>query len=426
MGATLVHKIYENKMRCNIEVRLFLTQDTPMTKRNSIPPMKEEVSAWRRELHQNPGLKYEEHFASAFVAKKLTEWGIPFKSGIGKTGIVGIIEGRKNTSGKTVGLRGDMDALPIVETSGQPWASKVEGVMHACGHDGHTANLLGAAKYLNETRNFDGRVLVIFQPAEEGGRGAFAMIEDGLFKGDLKCDAVYGLHNWPTVPFGKAEIKAGPMLAAVDEFTIKINGVGGHAAYPARCIDPIVIGSTLVTTLQGIVSRMVPPQEMAVLSVTNFKAGTGAFNVIPHEAEITGTVRTFNNTIRDMMEARIKTMTDEICKSYGATSSVHYDRNIDPTINDADHAQFAADCMGRIIGTENVNTNMQPTLGGEDFGGMLAVVPGAYIFVGQGLPDKNSPHSRGLHNPNYDFNDDILPIGIDYFAELVETSLPLK
>lgn len=388
--------------------------------------MLEEVAGWRRELHQNPGLMYEEHFSKAFVEKKLTEWGIPFKSGLGKTGIVGIIEGRKNISGKTIGLRGDMDALPIVETSGQPWASKVQGVMHACGHDGHTANLLGAAKYLNETRNFDGRVLVIFQPAEEGGRGAFAMIEDGLFSNDLKCDAVYGLHNWPQIPFGKAGIKPGPLMAAVDNFKITINGVGGHAAYPARCVDPIVIGSAVVNALQTLISRMTPAQDMAVLSITNFKSGTGASNVIPHVAELSGTVRTFSNKVRDMLEAKLKSMPAEICASYGAKADIEYHREIDATINNPEHTKIAADCMGRILGVENVDTNIEPTLGGEDFGGMLAKVPGAYIFVGQGVADANSPHNRGLHNPNYDFNDDILPIGIDYFAELVESQMPLK
>ena len=238
-----------------------------MTKRNSIPPMKEEVAGWRRELHQNPGLKYEEDFASDFIAARLAEWGIPFKRGLGKTGIVGIIEGKKNASDKTIGLRADMDALPITETSGQPWSSKIPGKMHACGHDGHTSTLLGTAKYLNETKNFDGRVLLIFQPAEEGGRGAFAMMRDGLFKDDLKCDTVYAMHNWPTLPLGTAGIRSGPMMAAVDIFTIQIAGVGGHAAYPARCVDPIVIGATLVNALQGVVARMVPPQELSLIHI---------------------------------------------------------------------------------------------------------------------------------------------------------------
>lgn len=397
-----------------------------MTKRNSIPPMQTEVAAWRRDIHQNPGLMYEEHFSSDLVASKLTEWGVPFKRGLGKTGIVGIIEGRKNTSGKTIGLRADMDALPIVEASGQSWSSKVPGVMHACGHDGHTAILLGTAKYLAETRNFDGRVLLIFQPAEEGGRGAFAMMRDGLFKDDLKCDAVYGLHNWPSMPLGTAGIRPGPVMAAVDQFDIKIAGVGGHAAYPAKCIDPIVVGATLVTALQGIVARMVAPQDMAVLSITNFKAGTGAYNVIPDDAEITGTVRTFSPEVRDAIESRMKTMTSDICAAYGAKVSFEYNREIDATINNPEHTDICIEAMGKIIGRENVNTNIQPSLGGEDFGGMLMQVPGAYIHIGQGVADKNSPHNKGLHNAGYDFNDDALPIAMDYFAELVESGLPLK
>lgn len=388
--------------------------------------MKDEVAGWRHALHENPAIMYEEVFASDLVASKLTEWGIPFKRGLGKTGIVAIVEGQKNTSGKTIGLRADMDALPLTETSGQPWASKIPGRMHACGHDGHTAMLLGAAKYLNETKNFDGRVLLIFQPAEEGGRGAFAMMRDGLFKDDLKCDAVYGLHNWPTMPLGTAGIKSGPVMAAVDHFDIEIAGVGGHAAYPSKCIDPIVIGATIVSTLQTLVSRFVAPQDMAVLSITNFNAGTGAYNVIPDASKISGTVRSFKPEVRDMMESKIKAMASDICAAYGAKVSVHYDREIDATINNPEHTQICIEAMGRIIGLENVNTNIQPSLGGEDFGGMLMQVPGAYIHLGQGTANPDSPHNRGLHNPNYDFNDDIIPVAMDYFAELVESGLPLK
>jgi hippurate hydrolase len=388
--------------------------------------MKDEVAGWRHALHENPAIMYEEVFASDLVAGKLTEWGIPFKRGLGKTGIVAIIEGQKNTSGKTIGLRADMDALPLTETSGQPWASKIPGRMHACGHDGHTAMLLGTAKYLNETKNFDGRVLLIFQPAEEGGRGAFAMMRDGLFKDDLKCDFVYGLHNWPTLPLGTAGIKSGPVMAAVDHFDIEIAGVGGHAAYPSKCIDPIVIGATIVSTLQTLVSRFVAPQDMAVLSVTNFNAGTGAYNVIPDASKISGTVRSFKPEVRDLMESKIKAMATNICAAYGAKVSVHYDREIDATINNPEHTQICIEAMGRIIGLENVNTNIQPSLGGEDFGGMLMQVPGAYIHLGQGTANPDSPHNRGLHNPNYDFNDDIIPVGMDYFAELVESGLPLK
>ena len=388
--------------------------------------MKDEVAAWRHDLHQNPGIMYEEHYASDLVAHKLGEWGIPFKRGLGKTGIVGIIEGRQNTSNRTVGLRADMDALPINETSGQPWASQVPGRMHACGHDGHTSILLGTAKYLNETKNFDGRVLLIFQPAEEGGRGAFAMMRDGLFKDDLTCDAVYGLHNWPQLPLGRAGTRVGALMAAVDTFRIEIVGHGGHAAYPAQCVDPIVVGAQIVNALQTIVARMVAPQDMAVLSITNFNAGTGAFNVIPDQAVITGTVRSFDPDVRDTMESRLKTITTEICNAYGAKVSVHYEREIDATINHAEQTAIAITALRRILGAENVETDMRPSLGGEDFGGMMMQVPGAYVHIGQGMADKKSPHNRSLHNPGYDFNDEVLPIAMDYFAEIVETELPLK
>ncbi|MBU6234430.1 MAG: amidohydrolase [Alphaproteobacteria bacterium] len=397
-----------------------------MTKRNSIPPMKEEFAAYRRELHQNPGLMYEEHFSKEMVEKKLSEWGIPFRAGLGKTGIVAIIEGQKNTSGKTIGIRADMDALPIEEASNQPWASKTKGLMHACGHDGHTATLLGVAKYLKETRNFNGRAILIFQPAEEGGRGAFAMMKDGLFEGDLKCDAVYAYHNWPYQPIGTAGIRSGAIMASVDNFDIAITGRSGHAAYPHNCIDPVMIGASLVTQLQSIVARNVPPQECAVLSVTNFNAGTGAYNIIPDTAKITGTVRTLSPATRDLVEARMKTICEEVGKTHNAKIDFHYDREIDPTINDARHTDIIADAAARVLGNENVYRDIEPSMGGEDFGGMLAKVPGAYIRIGQGVPGKDSPHNRGLHNSGFDFNDDILPIAIDVFVEVIESQLPLE
>lgn len=385
-----------------------------------------EFAAYRRELHQNPGLMYEEHYSKAMVEKKLTEWGISFKSGLGKTGIVAIIEGQKNTSGKTIGLRADMDALPIKEASGQPWVSKIDGKMHACGHDGHTATLLGVAKYLNETKNFDGRTLLIFQPAEEGGRGAFAMMKDGLFKGDLKCDAVYAYHNWPYMPIGTAGIRPGAIMASVDNFEVIVTGRSGHAAYPHTCIDPVMIGASLVMQLQTIVSRNVPPQECAVISVTNFNAGTGAYNIIPDAAKITGTVRTLSPATRDLVEARLKEVCKNVGVTYGTEIQVTYDREIDPTINDPKHTTIFADAAARVLGNENVYREIEPSMGGEDFGGMLVEVPGAYIRIGQAVSAKDSPHNKSLHNSGFDFNDDILPIAIDVFAEVVESSLPLK
>lgn len=397
-----------------------------MTKRNSIAQMAETMSAWRRELHTNPGLAFEETYSAKFVEDKLKEWGIPYKSGIATTGIVATIEGRESNSGKAIGLRGDMDALPIFEKSGQPWASKNEGVMHACGHDGHTAILLGAAKYLSETRNFNGKVHLVFQPAEEGAHGADTMIEEGALR-DFPVNAMYGLHNWPFLPVGKAELRAGPLLAAVDEFEITISGEGGHGAYPQSTKDPIPAGAAIVSALQTIVSRNIAAVEPVVVSVTNFNAGTGATNVIPDSAMLTGTVRTFSKDAQAFVEKRMA----EICKSVGEGYGVkaeltRYFHNTKATINSAEEAEFAAKTLVNLLGAENVNPNCDLCLGGEDFGAFLYEVPGAYIFLGQGTPDKKSPHNQTLHSPFYDFNDEILPIAVDYFAELVETAMPVK
>ncbi len=393
---------------------------------NSIAALKDEAAAWRRELHQNPQTSYEEEFASSFVKKKLAEWGIPFKDGIAVTGVVATIEGQKTDSGRTIGLRADMDALDITEKSGLPHASKNQGKMHACGHDGHTATLLAAAKYLSENRNFNGTVHLIFQPAEEGGRGAHKMMEEGLFK-EFPCDAVYGLHNWPGLPVGKVATRSGPIMASVDEFVIDITGEGGHAAMPHSTIDPVVVASHLVIALQAIVSRNVDPVETAVLSVTNVNVGTGAFNIIADTARLTGTVRTFNNEVRKMISQRIEETMNHICKAYGATGKLDYDFNIDATINSADGVDMAAKAISEVVGENNVDVNYPPSMGGEDFGAYLTEKPGAFIFVGQAVEgEKDSPHNRGLHSPYYDFNDDILPIGASFFAKVVEKSMPLE
>ncbi len=396
-----------------------------MTKRNSIARMTEEMTAWRRELHQNPGLAYEETYAASFVEKKLTEWGVSFKKGVATTGIVATIEGRENTSAKAIGLRGDMDALPINEKSGQPWASQKSGTMHACGHDGHTTILLAAAKYLSETRNFNGKVHLVFQPAEEGAHGADTMISEGLFR-DFPCDAMYGLHNWPFLPVGKAELRAGPLLAAVDEFDITITGEGGHGAYPQSTKDPIPAGAALVSALQTIVSRNIAAVEPVVVSVTNFNAGTGATNVIPDTATLSGTVRTFSVKAQDFVEQRIRDICDNLGAAYGVKAEMtRYFRNTKATINTPKESDFAAQTLVNLLGADNVNADCDLCLGGEDFGAFLYEVPGAYIFLGQGTPDKKSPHNQTLHSPFYDFNDEILPIAVDYFAELVETAMPV-
>jgi hippurate hydrolase len=392
---------------------------------NSIASTNDESTAWRQELHQNPQTCYEETFASEFIQKKLTEWGIPFEAGMATTGVVATIEGQKCDSGKAIALRADIDALDIVEKSGVDHASKIEGKMHACGHDGHTATLLSAARYLSENRNFNGKVHLIFQPAEEGGRGAHTMMDEGLFT-KFPCDAVYGLHNWPYLSVGKVQMRTGPLLASVDEFEIEITGVGGHAAMPHMTTDPSVIAAQLVMALQTVVSRNVDPVETAVLSITNMHVGTGAFNIIAEKAALSGTVRTFNNDIRHKIKDRIETITANICQAFGATFKINYDFNTDATINSADGVAIAAEIFGEIVGASNVDVDCPPCMGGEDFGAYLKEKPGAFIFVGQKVEDnEKSPHNHGLHSPFYDFNDEIIPIGASFFARIAEKSMPL-
>ncbi len=394
-----------------------------MTLSNSIAAMKDEIAAYRRELHQNPQTSYEETFASDLVMRKLTEWGIPFKSGIAVTGIVATIEGQKNDSGKTIGLRADMDALNMVEESGQPWASKTNGKMHGCGHDGHTAMLLGAAKYLSETRNFDGKVYLIFQPAEEGGAGAIKMIEEGLFK-QFPADKVFGLHNWPMMPKGKIGMRPGPIMASADHFEIIVKGKGGHAAMPQFGVDPIIAASYIVTALQTIVSRNIDPVDQGVVTVSNYNGGTGADNVIPDTVRLLGTVRAFKPATRDFIERRIGEISNHIAAAFGAQAEYNYTRGYDPTINSAAETQMCADIARRLFGEQHVMADVDPCMGAEDFGAMLVEKPGCYIWMGQGTGNPESPHDHGLHNAAYDFNDDIIPMGVEYWAELVETALP--
>jgi amidohydrolase len=391
---------------------------------NRLAAFKDEFAAIRRELHQNPQTKYEETFAHETVVKTLTALGIPFKTGYGKTGIVATIEGQKTDSGKTLALRADMDALDIIEKSGQPWASKTPGKMHGCGHDGHTSILLATAKYLQETRNFNGKVHLVFQPAEEGGRGANAMMDDGLFR-DFQVDQIYGLHNWPYLPLGKIQVKSGPLLANVDEFNIIITGKGGHAAVPQNTIDPLIIGAQLVTALQTIASRNADPIDPIVVSVTNFNAGSGAFNVIGDTAKLNGTVRSFSDANRNLAEKRMREICTGLSAAYGVQIDVEYRQDIDATINTEAETAFAAEIAAKVVGAENVST-ADLCMGGEDFGSFLKEKPGSYIFIGQGTKEKDSPHNHGLHSPFYDFNDDLIPFASSYFAELVEAGLPLR
>ncbi|MCB9990595.1 MAG: amidohydrolase [Rhodospirillales bacterium] len=393
---------------------------------NSIADHKDEAAGWRQELHQNPQTSFEEEFASTFVKKKLTEWGIPFKDGIAVTGIVATIEGQKTDSGKAIGLRADMDALDIIEDSGVPYASKNPGKMHACGHDGHTSTLLSAAKYLSENRNFNGKVHLIFQPAEEGGGGAYKMIEEGLFK-DFPCDYVFGYHNWPYMPLGKVAMRKGPILASADEFEIVIKGKGGHAAMPHQTVDPVVAAAQIVLALQSIVSRNVSPVDQGVVTVANFRGGTGAHNIIGEKVVMNGTVRAFRQETREFILKRVREIAENTAKAFMTEATVHIvPGGYAPTINSEDGVDMAAAAAIKVAGEQNVMTDAEPTMGAEDFGAYLMEKPGAFILIGQGMPDdEKSPHNYGLHSPYYDFNDEVLPIGASYFATLVEDYMPL-
>lgn len=393
------------------------------TIRNSIAALKDEITAYRRAMHENPGTAYEEFFASDLVAEKLSAWGIKFERGIAGTGIVATIEGQTNTSGKAIGLRADMDALDIIEADNKPHKSKIPGKMHGCGHDGHTACLLGAAKYLSENRNFNGVVHLIFQPAEEGFKGAHKMIDEGLFE-RFPCSTIYGLHNWPTMPKGTIAMRAGPIMASSDNFTLTIKGKGGHAAKPDYTIDPVVIGAQIVTALQTLVSRTCPPTEPAVISLTNFNAGTGAFNVIPDEAVIKGTLRTYDQDVRLLLKERIGSTAKGIAQAMGGDTDYDFNFVLDPTINSPKETEFCARIAKEIFGEHNVDTDVDPSMGGEDFGRMLMDVPGCYIWMGQAEADPASPNNQGLHTPRYDFNDEIIPLAVEYWIRIVENALP--
>lgn len=383
---------------------------------NRFAEFHDEITAWRRDIHHNPEILYDVKRTAATVAEKLLTFGLDdVVTGIGRTGVVGVIRGRKADSGKVIGLRADMDALPIHEATGKPYASQVEGKMHACGHDGHTAMLLGAAKYLAETRNFDGIAVVIFQPAEEGGAGGRAMVKDGLME-RWGIQEVYGMHNLPGIPLGHFATRPGAIMASTDEFNIDILGRGGHAAMPHTANDPIIIGTTLVQALQTIVARTVDPVHSAVVSVTKFNAGN-AHNIITDTAQIGGTVRTLDAGVRDLVEKRISQIADGIAQAYEAEIKVRYRRSYPVTHNHLAETEFAARVAEDVVGKPNVDPNMPPLLGGEDFSYMLEERPGAFVFVGNG-------DSAGLHSPDYDFDDDAIPYGCSYWVRLVETAMP--
>ena len=382
---------------------------------NRVADMHDEITAWRRDIHANPEILYEVHRTAGIVADKLKAFGCDeVVPGIGRTGVVGVIRGRK-AGAKVVGLRADMDALPMTEATGLPYASKTPGRMHACGHDGHTAMLLGAARYLCETRNFGGTAIVIFQPAEEGGAGGKAMVDDGLMD-RWNIQEVYGMHNGPGIPVGQFAIRSGPMLAASDRIYIEVTGKGGHAARPHECIDTVLVASHIVTALHSIVARNVDPVQSGVISICMFHSGE-AENVIPATATLKGTARSLTPAVRDLLERRVVEVAETTAKLFGATAKATYERGYPVTDNHARQTEFAAGVAKQVAGADKVETNAPPIMGGEDFAYMLQARPGAFIFVGNGA-------TASVHNPQYDFNDQAIPVGVSYWARLVETAMP--
>ena len=383
---------------------------------NSINQMFEEMRGWRHELHSIPEIGLEEHETSKYIKSKLSEFNIEFKEGYANTGIVARVKGSQGNSDKSIGLRADFDALPMPEKNKFEHKSKNEGMMHACGHDGHTSMLLGAAKYLSKNNDFDGSVYFIFQPGEEGFAGGQKMIEDGMFD-DFKIDEVYALHNWPELPIGSIGVNNGPMMAAVDEFDIVVKGRGGHAAIPQLAIDPVVIASQIVLAVQTIVSRSTDPVDKALISITKINGGT-AYNVIDDSVKLGGTVRTFKPETRSFYEKKLKEISAGIAKANGAEAEVdfHLTNKYPPTINSKKESVFAANVAKKVFGDSQVNTDIDPSMGGEDFSYLLEKKPGAYLYIGQG-DDKHKAH---LHTTKYDFNDNLLPIGVNYWAELVK------
>ncbi|MEQ8398127.1 M20 aminoacylase family protein [Thalassobaculum sp.] len=384
---------------------------------NRIADFHADMTAWRRDLHQHPELSYEEHWTSDFVAKQLESFGVEVHRGLAVTGVVGKLVGRSD-SGKAIGLRADMDALPILEANDVAYKSLNPGKMHACGHDGHTTMLLGAAKYLAETRNFDGTVYFIFQPAEEGGAGGDRMVKEGLFE-KFPVETVWGMHNIPGMAVGEFAIKAGPMMAGTSSFDITIHGRGGHAAMPYQTIDPILIASEVVGALQSIASRSSHPLDSLVVSVTQIHGGD-AYNVIPPSVKLCGTVRTYRDEVTDLAEARMKQVVDGVAAAHGGRGEVDFRRGYPATVNHEAETEIAAKVAVELVGADKVDRNPTPSMGGEDFAYMLNAKPGSYIWLGAGEASAGAM----LHNPGYDFNDEVLPLGASYWSKLVEAELP--
>ncbi len=386
-----------------------------MPVKNRLAEMQPEIQGWRRHLHENPELLFDTHETSAFVEERLKEFGVDeIVTGMGRTGVVGVIKGKTNNSGRTIGLRADMDALPILEATGLDYASKTPGKMHACGHDGHTAMLLGAAKYLAETRNFDGTAVVIFQPAEEGGGGGKEMVDDGLME-RWNIEEVYGMHNWPGRPTGSFAIRTGAFFAAADQFEILVEGKGGHAAKPQETIDTTVVASHIVIALQTIASRNANPVGQLVVSVTSFETESKAHNVIPQKVTLRGTVRTLDPDMQDMAEERLKKLAETTAEAYGARADVDYQRGYPVMVNSEEQTDFAAKVAASVSG--DCDTNAPLVMGGEDFAFMSNARPGAYILVGNG-------DTAMVHHPEYNFDDEAIPAGCSWWAEIVEQRLP--
>jgi amidohydrolase len=375
------------------------------------------LTALRRDIHAHPETAFEETRTADIVARRLEELGIEVFRGLAKTGVVGKLSA--GNGGRAIGLRADMDALPVTEANSFDHRSRHPGKMHACGHDGHTAMLLGAAEHLSRTRRFDGTVYFVFQPAEEGEGGAQAMVEDGLFR-RFPMEAIYGMHNWPGLPLGQFAVHSGPVMAGSDGFEITIRGRGGHAAMPHQTADCVAAGAALVQALQTVVSRNVPPLESAVVSVTQFHAGD-AYNVVPKIANLCGTGRAFKPEIQDLVESAMGRICTGIAAAFGVEIDFRYDRGYPPTINTAAHAAICREAAAKVVGTDNVRTDLPPTMGAEDFSFMLQALPGCYVWIG------NGPGEGGcmLHSPHYDFNDEVLPIGVAYWAGLAEQVLAL-
>ena len=376
------------------------------------------ITAWRRDLHAHPELLFDTGRTSAFVADRLRDIGCDrVETGIGRTGVVGVIHGRSTASGRVVALRADMDALPILEETGLPWASTTPGRMHACGHDGHSAMLLGAGQYLAETRAFDGTAVLIFQPAEEGGGGGRAMVEDGVMD-RFGVQEVYGMHNMPGLPLGHFALRPGPLMAASDMFRIEVTGRGGHAAMPHDCVDPVVAAAAIIQALQTVASRTVDPLAAVVVSVTSLVTSSTTFNVIPESLEMKGTVRTLDTALQDKVEARLGDLIEATARAHGVRADFTYTRSYPATVNDPAAAAFAAGVAAEVTGAAHVDAAAPAVMGAEDFSFMLNARRGAFVFVGNGDTAK-------LHHPRYDFNDAVIPTGCAYWVRLIETAMPV-